>query len=132
MKLAVVGSRAFPNEAMVRAFVQTLPRDWEVVSGGAPGPDTWAVSEAEERGLNRCVFYADWFKGDKLAGFRRNTLVVNYADAVVAFVAGKASGTMDTVKKAVAQHKAVFVLIEEDDLPTVEEIIRKVNNRRPK
>jgi predicted Rossmann fold nucleotide-binding protein DprA/Smf involved in DNA uptake len=129
VKLAVIGSRSFPNEAKVREFIRTLPKEWEIVSGGAMGPDTWAVDEAEKLGMNRCVFYAQWKGSDKLAGFRRNTLVANYADAVVAFVAGRASGTMDTVKKAVALRRPVFVISYDDDLPEVEEIERKVNRR---
>lgn len=75
------------------------------------------------------VFYAQWKGSDKLSGFRRNTIVANYVDAVVAFVSGLSSGTMDTVKKAVAQRKPVFVITPEDDLPGVEEIERKVNRR---
>ncbi len=129
MKLAVVGSRTFPNEAKVRAFIRSLPQEWEVVSGGAPGTDTWAVDEAQQRKMDTQVFYAQWKGSDKLAGFRRNTIVANYVDAVVAFVSESSSGTMDTVKKAVALRKPVFVISVEDDLPDVEEIERKANRR---
>jgi predicted Rossmann fold nucleotide-binding protein DprA/Smf involved in DNA uptake len=37
MKVAIVGSREYPNLSKVRAYIITLPIDTVIVSGGARG-----------------------------------------------------------------------------------------------
>ena len=46
--VAIVGSRQRTDRETVDRLVAALPPGTVVVSGGAPGPDTWA-EEAEER-----------------------------------------------------------------------------------
>ena len=61
--------------------------------------------------------------------------MIKHAWVLLAVAAGAAvgshasPGTMDTVKKAVILRKPVFVNTAEGDLPSVEEIERKVNRR---
>jgi ABC-type sugar transport system substrate-binding protein len=126
MKIAVVGARQYPSAARVQSFVRALPADWEIVSGGASGPDTWAQEAAAEQHRTYTVFYADWNRVGRAAGMLRNNEIVNHCDAVVAFVDGPSRGTLDTVKKAVAQRKPVWVIEADDDLPGWEEIVAKV------
>lgn len=103
MKLAIVGSRDYAYRARVLAFVDRLKFDTIVVSGGARGVDTWAEVAAERRGLQTEIYRvtaADWERIGKSAGRRRNAVVVEKADWVVAFWDGASPGTLDTICKA--------------------------------
>lgn len=125
-RIGIVGSRNFPKLEKVTQFVNSLPIDWEVVSGGAPGVDTRAELAARERGMDLLVHYPDWTNLGKMAGIARNTLIVIDSDCVVAFYHDNSKGTKDTMRKAVAHRRPLFVITSEDDLPTVEEILRKL------
>ena len=50
-RVAVVGSRGYPDRAAVAAYVQALAEGTVVVSGGARGVDRWAADAAAECGL---------------------------------------------------------------------------------
>ena len=50
MRVAVVGSRGFADLAKVRAVVSQMPRNWIIISGGAPGVDTEAANAAYASG----------------------------------------------------------------------------------
>jgi hypothetical protein len=128
MKIAVVGARAFPSREKVQTFVRFLPGDWEIVSGGAPGVDTFAQDAAAEQHRPYTVFYADWDRVGRAAGMIRNTQIANECDALVAFVHGPSKGTMDTVRKAGVAHKPIWVITVDDDLPTWQEIEAKVQD----
>jgi len=111
--VAVVGSRDYPDrEAVGRYMGEIALTAWDsvIVSGGAKGPDSWAVADAEELGLHAEVFLADWPTHGKAAGFMRNTQIVERCDRVVAFWDGKSRGTLDTIQKAVKAGKPVLIL----------------------
>lgn len=127
MRIGVVGSRTFEPEAKVRQFIKTLPREWEIVSGGANGPDIWAETEARELNMPTNIHYAQWNLYGKRAGMIRNGLIVDDSDIIIAFYDGSSKGTRDTIKKAVMVKKPVITIQKEDDLPTVEEILLKIN-----
>ncbi len=124
IKIAVVGSRRFPKPDMVREFVRSLPRDFEVISGGAEGVDTWAVEEAEILKMDRHVFYPDKtrHKGYQ-ALFQRNREIAYDADAGVGFWYKSSGGTLDTAKCFQALNKPFKLVCEDDELPTVEELL---------
>ena len=104
MRVAIVGSRDYPDLSTVRTYINTLLRpDDVVISGGARGVDSAAVQYAQERGLAVEVYPADWDRHGKTAGFIRNQTIVDNADYVVAFWDGRSRGTMDTVNKAQAK-----------------------------
>jgi hypothetical protein len=125
ISIGIVGSRNFPNELKVRQFVQTLPSDWELVSGGANGPDLWAEEEFRARGMAVNIHYPNWKALGKSAGFIRNTLIVNDSNLIVAFY-NNTNGTKNTMQQAVKARKPLFTVTAEDDLPTVEEMLKKV------
>ena len=68
MKVAIVGSRTYREKGNVADFVCSLPDDAEIVSGGAPGVDSWAVLYAGMRPTK--VFPADWEKCECLVALR--------------------------------------------------------------
>lgn len=113
MKIAIVGSRDFARLDLVTAYIEALPMDTVVVSGGARGVDSVAVEAAERRGLVTVTYPADWDAYGKGAGFIRNQLIVDQADKVVAFWDGKSKGTRDTMRKAHNVDKLKVVYLQD-------------------
>lgn len=114
MKIAIVGSRNYPQLEEVRKFVRTLPRSSTIVSGGAVGVDSVAVDEAKKLGLNVKVFDANWEKDKTCAGFLRNKKVVAYADRCVAFQWKNSPGTADVIYRFRQAKKRVEVRSPEE------------------
>ena len=105
MKYAIVGSLDWGDEFLVRKFVRLLPRDSTVISGGASGPDSFAVDEASKIGLETIVYLADWKLHGKSAGYKRNILIVNSCDKLIAFWDGMSKGTKHSIDLAKKQDK---------------------------
>lgn len=111
-RVAVVGSRKYPDLGFVREFVRRLARrdpSATVVSGNAPGVDRAAEIEARAVGLDVVSLKADWDSHGRAAGFIRNGEIVQQCDVVAAFWDGSSRGTADTVGKAEAAGKPVSV-----------------------
>jgi len=115
MRIAIVGSRDWKDRDAIRDYIQSLPKDTIVVSGGARGVDLTAEVAAKELGLETKIFLADWDNQGKSAGILRNSLIVSYADEVVAFWDGKSKGTKDTIDKALAAEHIKRVLIIKEE-----------------
>lgn len=94
---------AWSLRAVLRMYGAT-----EVLHGGAPGVDSWAGRVAERLGLPVRVFPADWDAHGRAAGPIRNRLMLNEAEAVVAFPGGR--GTADCVSEARRRGLAVSVV----------------------
>jgi len=109
MKIAIIGSRDFPDLDLVRRFVTELPRSTVVVSGGARGVDQAAEGAAEACGLEVIVLKPDWDGLGKRAGLIRNEDIIDEADRVVAFWDGSSKGTIHALKLAVESNKPIRV-----------------------
>jgi len=109
MKVAIVGSRDYRSRGNVADFIGGLPEDAVIVSGGARGPDSWAVEAAGVRVTQ--VFPAEWEKYGRSAGFLRNSTIVAACDELYAFWDGLSKGTLDSIQKAakVGKLKGIFV-----------------------
>jgi hypothetical protein len=119
MRVAVIGSRGYAEPGKVELFVYSLPKDWVVVSGGAPGPDSWAVAVARARGMT----YIEHLPNDALYPYRvarleRNKLIVADADVMVGFWDGTSTGTLHAAKLAVAARKPLKLVRPQDPTPT--------------
>lgn len=80
-----------------------LPEDTELISGGAPGVDSWAdwIYLRYFPHRPRRVFKADWKKHKKAAGPIRNRQMLDEKpDLVIAYWDGESPGTKDTVTEA--------------------------------
>ncbi len=110
MKIAIVGSRTYPDLNKVVEYVKALPEGTTIVSGGALGPDLVAEKAAKRRGLPTLIFLADWKAEPKEAGAIRNQTIVDHADEVVAFWDGISKGTAITIRKAKAAGKPVTII----------------------
>jgi predicted Rossmann fold nucleotide-binding protein DprA/Smf involved in DNA uptake len=108
-RVAIVGSRGYPDEDEVFSYIHELPSDTVVVSGGAEGPDTWAERAAKRRGMLVVIYRADWSLYGKAAGPIRNAAIVANCDRVVAFWDGHSRGTRNTIDIAIRQGRPVEV-----------------------
>lgn len=98
MKVAIVGSRDWPDLDQVRKYVCGLSPDDVVVSGGADGVDDAAEKEAKRMNLARLIYPAQWRRYGKSAGYIRNKKIVEAADRVVAFWFKQSRGTGHTIE----------------------------------
>jgi len=111
MRVAIVGSRAYPDlYEVVRYVNEELGEGDVVVSGGARGVDKTAESAAKARGLEVMIFVPNWKMFGRKAGFMRNTLIVDACETVIAFWDGSSNGTRNTVMLARRQGKPVRVI----------------------
>lgn len=127
MKIAIVGSRNFPQLNLVEQFIRDLPMDVTIVSGGAIGVDAMAREMAVKYGLNyleflpnkdNCTQRHEFTK----AYYDRNQQIVDHSDLIVAFTEKETGGTWDTIKRARKLQKPVkiikpFLLFPGQDLP---------------
>lgn len=90
MKVAIIGSRNLRND-MLECFVP--PDVTEIVSGGALGIDTCAKEFALKNDYPYKEFLPDYKKYGRAAPIRRNDLIIDYSDLVLAFWDGKSAGT---------------------------------------
>lgn len=100
-RIAIVGSRDYPGLGEVEAYVNTLPHNAVVVSGGARGVDSVAVARARARGLAVKEHLPDYRKyGRYLAPKIRNQAVVDDCTRLVAFWNLSSTGTTDAIERA--------------------------------
>jgi uncharacterized protein (DUF3820 family) len=130
-KLAVVGSRAYPNLELVEEFIASLPPHIDtIVSGGAAGVDTTAEIAARARGLNVITIRPNWKAFGRYAGFARNALIVKEAHKVIAFWDTESKGTLHTIHLAQKVNKLHRVIGPDGE--TVTEIPKEALSEQEK
>jgi len=108
-RVAIVGSRDWPEPDAVRDYVYSLSMDDTIISGGAKGVDEWAEIACMERGLAFIKYPALWEKFGKAAGFIRNKDIAMAADRIVAFHFHGSKGTALTIQLGRDLNKPVIV-----------------------
>lgn len=108
-RVAIVGSRDYPHLEHVASYVNRLPMNAVIVSGGAKGVDTAAEMAAKARRMKTVIYPADWDTHGKAAGFIRNQDIVNAADRLVAFSHNSSRGTNHSIQLARQAGKPVLV-----------------------
>jgi hypothetical protein len=134
-RVAIVGSREWPDLPAVRGYVLDLPSVTVVVSGGARGVDvaaentaaacdlmvvsyrpakverTWRISRTTSLGLaSERVWLPDHFPTFARAAFFRNGLIVDDCTRLVAFWDGESRGTHNSIRLAEAAGKPVHIV----------------------
>ena len=101
-KLIIAGTRTFNDYQLLRDYTDKLlvniKEPIEIVSGHARGADALGERYAMEKGYALKIFPAEWDVYGKLAGFRRNVQMAEYADALLAFHDGESSGTKHMIE----------------------------------
>ncbi len=117
MKLAVVGGRDFIDYEHMNDVLHAIHNRKAItvlVSGGARGADSLAANWARQRDIEVVEFMPDWEKYGKSAGFKRNSLIINEADACVAFWDGKSKGTKSSIDLARKREIPLKIIKYED------------------
>lgn len=103
MNLGIVGSRDFNDYIKLKTEILKLYPIEQIkciVSGGANGADKLGERFADEYNLDKKIFYPDWNKYGKRAGFIRNKDIVENSDKLIAFWDGVSKGTKLTIDLA--------------------------------
>jgi len=109
-KTIIAGSRDFADYSQVVEAVSKC--GWEVssvVSGTARGADRLGEVYAEENSLPLYKYPAEWDKYGKSAGYKRNTLMAENADALIALWNGESRGTKHMIDIATTKGLQVYV-----------------------
>lgn len=108
MKIGIVGSRTFEDYSLFCKVMNDLNCD-TIISGGARGADSLAKRYAKEKEINYVEYPAEWDKYGKSAGYKRNKLIVNDSDKLVAFWDRISKGTKHSID--LAKLKGIEVII---------------------
>jgi hypothetical protein len=81
-----------------------------IVSGGANGADSLGEKYANENKIEKDIYYPDWAKHGKAAGFIRNKLIIENADMVIAFWDQKSRGTRNSIGIAHELKKNTYII----------------------
>ena len=114
LKTIIAGSRSIKHLSVVeRAIEKSGFTISEVVSGRARGVDRLGEAWAKQNHVPVKQFPAKWQRPDgttdRSAGFRRNTQMAAYAEALIAIWDGKSKGTAHMINSAKKAGLKVFV-----------------------
>jgi hypothetical protein len=110
MRTIIAGSRTGVGWAQVTAAMNNC--GWMptvVISGRAPGADSWGEAWALWHGVPVEPYPARWVTRGRSAGAQRNRLMARVADALVAVWDGASPGTRDMIQVATSRGLRVFV-----------------------
>ena len=107
MKVAVIGSRSLNVD--VSCYIPSEATT--IVTGGAKGIDSLAEKYADEHNLKKIIFKPQYELYKKVAPIKRNILIVNEADLIVAIWDGKSKGTKFTIDYAKKINKSIRIFI---------------------
>lgn len=111
MRVAVIGSRNFPDLYLVARYCYDLPPGDIIITGGARGVDALAEEIAIARGtIGYEVYLPDYARYGPRAPLVRNQWIVDRAEMVAAFWDGYSRGTMHAVRLARAAKKRVVLV----------------------
>ncbi len=106
MKVAVIGSRGL----VIENLEKYLPKETtEIISGGAKGIDACARNYAKSHGIKLTEILPEYEKFGRAAPLKRNDLIIERADVILAFWDGKSRGTRYVIETCQKRGKAVRV-----------------------
>jgi len=106
MNIGVVGSRSFNSYSYIQRILKSFFKNNDtLISGGAKGADSLAERFCDEHGYEKIIFYPNWKKYGRKAGFIRNEDIIKNSDFVIAFWDGKSKGTKNSINLAKSLNK---------------------------
>ncbi len=116
MRTIIAGSRGINDPVTVSdAIVHSKFDITEVLSGTADGVDRQGELWAIENGVPLAQYPADWREHGRSAGFVRNKVMADNADALIAIWDGDSPGTKMMID--IAKKRKLSVFIAEVDTP---------------
>lgn len=115
LRIIIAGGRDFNNielaeESLLRNTETCLSDEVAIISGGAKGADSIGEALAVKYNTNLWKFPAQWDQYGKSAGYRRNMIMAENADLLIAFWDGKSKGTKHMIDIAKAEKIPVEVI----------------------
>ncbi len=108
MKILIVGSRKI-NDIKIEKYIR---EDVDlVISGGAAGVDAIAERYADAKGISKLIIRPEYEKYGRAAPLKRNELMVDLADKVLAFWDGRSRGTKYTIEYARKRGKETETIV---------------------
>ena len=105
MKVAIVGSRSLNID-----ISSYIPVDCtSIISGGAVGIDSIAANYAKMNGKEFIEYLPNYKLFGRAAPIKRNTLIIENADLVIAFWDGKSKGTLNSINQAKKLGKKIII-----------------------
>jgi hypothetical protein len=112
MRVIIAGSRSITNPDIVKEAVEKSGFEiTTVISGDAIGVDRLGMCYAFNKHIPVEIHKPKWDVFGKYAGFVRNTVMANRADALIAVWDGKSKGTKNMIDTANEKGLKVFTLI---------------------
>lgn len=105
-RVIIAGGRDFNDYELLKKKLDNLLRlkrkssEITIVCGKARGADSLGEKYAIEHGFKIAEYPAQWDKHGLSAGYKRNLVMAQNADALVAFWDGKSKGTSHMIKLA--------------------------------
>lgn len=110
MRVIIAGSRSFHSmPELEEAMILSNFKASTVVCGEARGADLLGKQWAIDRNIPVHSYPANWELQGKGAGFKRNEVMANNADALVAFWDGQSSGTKHMIDLAKRKKLEVYI-----------------------
>lgn len=110
MRVIIAGSRSCSDiKTVFNAIAQSGYTITSVISGTARGVDQLGERAAYVLGIPVVQYPADWELYGKSAGYKRNGLMANNADALIAIWDGVSKGTQHMITLAKLKGLQVFV-----------------------
>lgn len=101
MKVIIAGSRTIEDyDQLLKAVAEAPFQITEVVSGTAKGVDLMGERWAKEKGIAIKRFKPDWPRDGNSAGYFRNVLMAQYADALILVWDGYSKGSASMLRIA--------------------------------
>ncbi len=108
MRVAVVGSRGLTVDDLGKYLPEGTT---EIVSGGARGIDTCAGQYAVSHGIKLTEILPEYGKYGRAAPIKRNDIIIQNADIVLAFWDGTSHGTRYVINKCREMNVEVKVIM---------------------
>jgi hypothetical protein len=110
MKVIIAGSRTISDINELYAAVREAGFEiTEVVCGEARGVDLMGRWWASQKKIPVVSFPAEWNKDGRVAGYRRNQRMADYADALIAVWDGESVGTAHMIGVAHAAGLKIYI-----------------------
>ncbi len=113
MITAIVGSREWKEYSTFRAYMNNFLQHLEidmVVSGGASGVDYMAYLWSIEKGITFVCHPPKPEDGYPKKFFKRNLVIAEHCEQMIAFPKGKSTGTRHAIEMAKRLNRKVFVV----------------------